>query len=151
MRVMFTIAAIGLFMATTDAQADQLQAMERVGFGVALAEATQGVCYYAPETLETLDQMASKFWETSPGLWDRVMKVSHANAAIAGNFANTINPEATQCQIAGLGVSDALVYHLVILGPNPIVLKEMERLGKRGGRLKTEDELRANEVLEGDL
>lgn len=151
MRTILALAATSLFVATTAAQADQLQAMERVGFGVALAEATQGVCYYAPETLETLDQMASKFWETSPGLWERVMEVSHANAAIAGNFANTINPEATQCQIAGLGVSDALVYHIVILGPNPIVLKEMERLGKRGGRLATEDELRANEVLEGDL
>lgn len=111
MRTILALAATSLFAATAAAQADQLQAMERVGFGVALAEATQGVFYYAPETLETLDQMSSKFSETSPGLWERVMEVIHSNAAIAGNFANTINPKATQCQIAGLGVSDALVYH----------------------------------------
>lgn len=138
-------------MSATASTGQSLPAMERVGFGVALAETTRDACYYAPDVLVTLDKLAVHFSETAPALWDRVMEVSRRNAQAMGNFARSLDPTIDDCQAAGFGICDALVYHVMLLGPNPVVLQEMERLGKRGGRLATEEELQANEILEGDL
>lgn len=139
------------FMSATASTGQSLPAMERVGFGVALAETTRDACYYAPDVLVTLDKLAVRFAEAAPALWDRVMEVSRRNAQAMGNFARGLDPTIDDCQAAGFGISDALVYHVMLLGPNPVVLQEMERLGKRGGRLATEEELQANEILDGDL
>ena len=129
---LFTFAAM-----TTPASAEQ-SAMERIAFGVALAEQTRDVCYYAPEVPATLDQLAARIAEAKPALWQRVLDVSRTNAKGMGNFARLTNPSLNDCQAVGLGISDALVYHVTMLGPNPVVLQEMERLGKLGGRLATE-------------
>lgn len=152
MRTLFGLSLLTLTVTSaTTSIAQPLPAMERVGFGVALAETTRDACYYAPDVLVTLDKLAVRFSETSPALWDRVMKVSRKNAQAMGNFARGLDPTIDDCQAVGFGISDALVYHVMLLGPNPVVLQEMERQGKRGGRLATEEELQANEILEGDL
>lgn len=152
MRALFCLPLFTLaLLFATPSTGQSLPAMERVGFGVALAEATENTCYYAPDVLVTLDKLAFRFSEVTPALWDRVMEVSRKNAQAMGNFARGLDPTIDDCQAVGFGISDALVYHVMLLGPNPVVLQEMERLGKRGGRLATEEELQANEIIEGDL
>ncbi len=152
MRTLYSLSVFTLALLSATASAGQsLPAMERIGFGVALAETTRDACYYAPAVLVTLNKLAVRFSEVTPALWERVMEVSRRNAEAMGNFARGLDPTVDDCQAAGFGISDALVYHVMMLGPDPVVLQEMERLGARGGRLATEEELQANEILEGDL
>jgi hypothetical protein len=125
--------ALSAMSATQQADAQDPNWPMQVAFALASYEATKDKCFYEEIVGNALQKMDDLYTSRYGSRWD-ALKQEAAGSPGAMQTMGTLLGSESQCKTAGLGIFGGLFPAIFVVGNDPALGMEIQRLEKGGGR-----------------
>lgn len=135
---LMSIGGVVLWTACADASGQHEDQIDMQAVGVQAFRTTEKVCEYEPEVGIAVDGVDRYFTRNLGAAWDNAKERAEDNARSFDNFTTLLanGSKPSQCVTLGLTVGNLLYASLLLVAPDPVVIREAGRLTEGHGRAK---------------